>query len=591
MRKIISIAILIIFLIGVIGGIAYAIYYFNTIPNNSVVAAFETDGLNLVVEGEIVLSKNSPKIVDEEILLPIEVIKKYFDPNIYWDDNLKKVTITTENKLIRMKTNELEAMVNNKPVNLNMPAIEENGEVFIPIEFLSDLYNIDINYLKDQNVIIIDYRNRMIQIAEPISEEAVIRKGRSIKYPIIKRFEFKDSENNKENILRVYEEYDKWYKVRTSNGAIGYIEKKYVKVKWLTVNLIPPEEERREETWKPENGKINLVWEMMYGRRPDLDKIGKIEGLDVTSPTWFQLKDDTGELINRADATYVEWAHKNGYKVWALFSNDFQDIKATSRFLNNTDARDNVIRQILIYSSLYKLDGINIDFENVYKEDKDALTQFVRELTPLLKEQGLVVSVDVTIPDGSDTWSKCYDRKALGEVVDYVMLMTYDQHWATSPVSGSVAQITWVEKNIAKVLNMVPKEKLILGLPFYTRLWEEEKTKYGNIKVTNPKVLSMESAKKMVDENNAKVKWDEESGQFYAEFKENGKNYKIWMEDENSINLKSSLVHKYKLAGTAAWRRSDESPEVWEVLNSNLKILRNFSEWKDKNAEVTYVYK
>ncbi|NSW91040.1 MAG: SH3 domain-containing protein [Firmicutes bacterium] len=588
MKKAILIALFVFFLISAAGGAAYATYYFFFMPNDSMTAAFETEGLNLVVGGDVVLSKNPPKIIDDEILLPFDVVKEYIDPYIHWDDNLKKVTITTKDRLIRMKTNELEAMVNNKPVNLNIPAIEEDGAIFIPIEFLSDFYNIDVDYLKENNVIIIDYRNRMVQTAEPIVKEAVVRKGPSRKYPIIQRFDV--GNNGEENVLRVFEEYEKWYKVRTNSGAIGYIEKKHVVVKWVTVNLIPPEEEKKEEVWKPENGKINLVWEMMYGRRPDLDKIGKIEGLDVISPTWFTLKNDQGELINRADATYVEWAHNNGYKVWALFSNDFQDIKATSRFLNNTDARDNAIRQLLIYASLYKLDGINIDFENIYKEDKDALTQFVRELTPLLKEQDLVVSIDVTIPDGSDTWSKCYDRKALGEIVDYVMLMTYDQHWTTSPVAGSVAQITWVEKNLIKVLDMVPKEKLLLGLPFYTRLWVEETTENGNKKVTNPQVLSMESAKKMVNENNAEVRWDEASGQFYAEFKKDGKTYKIWMEDENSINLKSSLVHKYKLAGTAAWRRSDESPEIWEVLNINLKMIRNYSEWKEKNTEVIYVY-
>ena len=223
-EKTILTTLIFLLLIGIVSGTVYTIYYFNYMPNDSVVAAFETDGLNLVVEGEIVYSKNPPKVIDQEILLPIEVVKKYFDENIYWDDNLKKVTITTKDKLIRMKTNELEAMVNNKPVNLNIPAVEENGEVFIPIEFLSDLYNIDINYLNEQNVIIIDYRNRMIQVAEPIDEEAVIRKGRSIKYPIIERFDFENSEDE-ENILRIFEEYDKWYKVRANNGAIGYIEK------------------------------------------------------------------------------------------------------------------------------------------------------------------------------------------------------------------------------------------------------------------------------------------------------------------------------------------------------------------------------
>lgn len=588
MRKAILVILHILFIAGVLAGAAYAVYYHYYMPNDSMAAAFETEGLNLVIGGDIILSKNQPRIMDGEILLPFDAIKEHIDPHIHWDNETKKVTITTKDRLIRMKTNELEAMVNNKPVSLNIPAVEDNGAVFVPIEFLSDFYNIDVNFIEESNVIVIDYKNRMVQTAEPMAADAVIRKGPSIKHPIIQKLDMNNSA--KDNVLRVFEEYERWYKVRTENGAIGYIEKKHVVVKWVTVNTILPEREESEDLWQPENGKINLVWEMMYGKRPDLNKIGKIEGLDVISPTWFQLKDDQGGLINRADAVYVEWAHNNGYKIWALFSNDFQDINATNRFLNDTDARDNAICQLLIYASLYNLDGINIDFENIYKEDKDALTQFVRELTPLLKEQGLIVSIDVTIPDGSDTWSKCYDRKALGEIVDYVMLMTYDQHWGTSPVAGSVAQITWVEKNLVKVLDMVPREKLLLGLPFYTRLWEEETTILGIKKVTNPMVLSMDAARKLVNDSNAKVTWDEESGQFYAEYKKDGKTYKVWLEDENSINLKSSLVLKYKLAGACAWRRSDESPVIWEVLNKNLKLARNYSEWKESNTGTIYVY-
>jgi len=579
---------LFIFIISVLGAAAYGVYYHYFMPNSEMVAVFDTGTLNLVIEGDIIISKTAPQIRDNEILIPFDVIKEYIDPYIHWDESLKKVTITTENRLIRMKTNELQAIVNNEPVELNIPVIEENGEVLVPIEFLSDFYNIEVKYVKENNVIIIDYKNRMVQTAEPITADAVMRKGPSKKYPIVYKFRLG---NNKEedNILRVFEEYDNWYKVRTSRGVIGYIEKKHVVVRWITINEIPLKDEKKAEQWKPEKGKINLVWEMMYGKRPDLNSIGKIEGLDVLSPTWFQLKDADGNLINRADATYVKWAHDNGYKVWALFSNDFQDIKMTSKFLHNADARDNAIRQILIYASLYNLDGINIDFENVYKEDKDALTQFVRELTPLLREQGLVVSIDVTIPDGSDTWSKCYDRKALGEIVDYVMLMTYDQHWATSPKAGSVAQITWVEQNLVKVLEMVPREKLLLGLPFYTRLWQEEKTDNGTI-VKQAAVLSMEGSKKVVNDNTAEVVWDEESGQFYTEYEKDGKTYKLWIEDENSINLKSSLVHKYKLAGTAAWSRTYENPAVWDVLNANLKEIETYAQWKEINSQKIFVY-
>lgn len=561
--------------------------YLPFLENDNVVPAFEEEGVKLVIEGEMVVSKDSPKIVDNEILLPLDTIKKHIDPHIYWDKELKKVTITTRDRVIRMKTDSLDALVNNKPMTLNIPAVEEGNTVYIPIEFLSEFYGIDISHIERSNVIVIDFKNSIRQIAEPVDSKAVVRKGRSIRYPIIRKFDLENS-SQEENELRVFEEYDKWYKVRTSDGAIGYIEKRFVVVRRMLVVKLP--EEEKGPLWKPEEGKISLVWEMMYSKVPDLSLIGEMKGLDVISPTWFQLANEHGKIINRAVPRYVEWARQNSYKVWALFSNDFNDIKMTEKFLNNTDARDNAIREILAYAALYKLDGINIDFENMYKKDKDAFTQFVREMTPLLREQGLVVSVDVTIPDGSDTWSLCYDRKALGEVVDYVALMTYDQHWGTSPVAGSVSQVSWVEKNIVKVLKEVPREKLLLGLPFYTRLWQEEAGEDGKIKVSNPKVLSMEASRKMVQENNAPVTWDKESGQFYTEFKKDNKTYKIWLEDENSINLKSALVHKYKLAGTAAWRRSDEVPEVWDVLNENLKVVSSYQEWKSKNEKKVYVY-
>lgn len=483
-----------------LSAIVYSGYYFFFMENNTIVSVFDEKNLNLVIESEIINTPNEPKIVDGEILLPIDIIKKYIDPYIYWDNNLKKVTITTKDRVIRMKTGSLDALVNNEEMLLNIPAVEENGVVFLPIEFLADFYNIELQYLEDNNVIIIDFINRVVQIAEPIDTKAVVRKGRSRKHPIIKEFDL-ENDSSDDIKLRVFEEYENWYKVRTASGEIGFIEKKHVVLKKILVNSLP-DLEKKDKSWKPENGKINLVWDMMYSGRPDLSKIGKMEGLDVISPTWFQLANADGKLINRAYSAYVEWAHQNGYKVWALFSNDFNDIKMTEKFLNNTDARENAIREILAYAALYNLDGINIDFENIYKKDKDALTQFVREITPLLREQGLVVSIDVTVPDGSDTWSLCYDRKALGEVVDYVALMTYDQHWATSPKAGSVAEFVWVEENVKKLLKEVPREKLLLGMPFYTRLWREEVDKNGNVKVTSPMVFSMDAAKKYIQENN-----------------------------------------------------------------------------------------
>jgi spore germination protein YaaH len=430
----------------------------------------------------------------------------------------------------------------------------------------------------------------VVRIAEPIEGMSLtVRKAKSVKAPIIKSLAA-DAEKPEASQLRVFEEYDKWYKVRTSEGYIGYIEKKDVVIKNMYITALP-QRNPVNPVWKPEQGKINLVWEPVYNSRVDYTKINKMEGLDVISPTWFQVENDKGQLINKGDIKYVEWAHSNGYKVWALFGNDTTDLKMTSSFLNNTDARDNAIRQILTYASLLKLDGINIDFENIYKTDKDALSQFVRELTPLLKEQGLIVSMDIAVPDGSDTWSLCYDRKAIGQTVDYVMLMTYDQYWTTSPISGSVAQITWVEKNLKKTLDEVPPEKLLLGLPFYIRVWEEKPDKDNKTKVAGPaKVVTMDAAKKLIKDNNAAIRWDEPSGQYYAEYKKDDSTFKIWLEDETSIDLKASLAQKYNLAGVSSWSRNFETPDIWAVLNRDLKQYKSYNDWLAVNKDRKYVY-
>jgi len=573
-----------LFLLSAVG---CGVIYYYLIPNNNAVLAFKEGNSTLIFAGEEDKSSKKPQIIDGELMFPFDIVKKYIDPNIYWDDTLKKVTITTENRVVRMKTDSLQAFVNNKSVDLKMPATIQNGVVYLPLDFLKDFYNIDINHNKIDDVYIVDFTDKSIPLVKVINKKAAVRTDKSIRAPIIKRFDI-ENDTDETKTLRVFGEDEKWYKVRTQEGAIGYIDKRYVEGSGeTTIKLITTE--TTASAWKPTNGKLTLTWEMMYGGRPNFNKIPKMDGLDVVSPTWFEVSNETGTLVNRTDAKYMEWARQKGYKIWPLVANKFDNIQMTKKLLNNTDARDNVIRQLLSFAALYKIDGYNFDFENIYKEDKDAYTQFIREATPLLREQGLTVSVDVTIPDGSDNWSLCYDRPALAAVVDYVMLMTYDQHWSTSPIAGSVAQFTWVESNLKKTLNLIPKEKLLLGVPYYTRIWKEETGSDGKLKITS-QTASMEAAKKAAKDNNANPIWDETSGQFYCEYTKDGATYKIWFEDENSINLKSSLALKYNLAGVASWRRSDELATIWDVLNKNLKTTQNYEAWQSGNKGNRYVY-
>jgi len=551
-------------------------------PNEAFVSCYDSADTILVIEGDEILDKNPPRVQEGQILLPFETIKAYIDPYIWWDEVLQKVTVTTNDKVIKMETDNLDALINNEPLQLKFPATKIDGVLYLPIEFLSSFYKINIRFNSDSNVVIIDKEDVIHRIGYPVSSDAVVRKGRHISYPIIKKFDSLDLNSDTSKVY-IFEEYDKWYKVRTYEGFIGYIKKEDIVIKSYEIGIIP--QKVREKPNLPQ-GKISLVWDQMYSPTKSYLERKKEEGIDIMSPTWFQVANRKGELINRVDPQYVEWAHENGYQVWALVANDFSNIDDTSEILNNGLKREYIIKQLLAFAALYGLDGINIDFENVYKKDKDALTQFVRELAPLLREQGLIVSIDVTIPDGSDTWSKCYDRKALAETVDYVCLMTYDQTWAGSKVAGSTAQLVWVEENIKKTLREVPAEKLLLGIPLYTRLWEETVDENGKVTAKTGKALSIKAAELLIEENNVSPVWDAESGQYVATFNKDNITYKMWLENEYSVNMKSALVHKYNLAGTATWSHNFANDKVWAVYAQNLKNTIHYEEWRTRYASL-----
>ena len=579
-RNFILFFIVFVFVIGC-AALAGLVYKNQFKANETMVSAYDSADTILVIEGSEIPGDHPPIVSDGQILLPFQTVKAHLDPYIWWDDTLKKVTVTTADRVIQMETDKLDAYINNAPMELKFPATEINGVLYIPVDFLASFYRIKLQYISTTNVVIIDREDTIFRTAYPVSTGSVVRKGRHIRYPIIKRFEDQDLQAEASKMF-VFEEYDKWYKVRTADGILGYISKEDLVVRNYEIGSIP---ESVKNTPVLPSGKINLVWDQMYN--PTKAYLGwKIEeGIDVLSPTWFQIANDRGDFVNRADAVYVQWAHDNGYQVWALVANEFSNIANTSTILNDGLKREYVIKQLLAFAALYQLDGIYIDFENMYKADKDVYTQFVREFTPLAREQGLVVSVDVTVPDGSDTWSKCYDRKALAETVDYVCLMTYDQTWAGSPKAGSTAELDWVEENLKKTMKEVPANKLLMGIPLYTRLWEETTDANGKTTVKTGKALTMQAANSLMEKNNVQPQWDERSGQYSVSFTDGDITYKMWLENEHSVNYKSALAHKYNLAGTSAWSYNFANEKVWAVLAENLKNTVHYEEWKTKNAK------
>jgi spore germination protein YaaH len=519
----------------------------------------------VLYEGEML---DLPAIGEKDSLkLPFEMVKEQLDPTMAREDKTNSVIITTTDKVIRLQTSQLTALINEKPFQLKFPLEKTGDRFYLPMEPLKMLYRIELRESPDTGAVILVKEGDTIRwgkirtVPDKPDKKLAMRKEPTIKAPILA-----DLAQGEE--VMVWDEEGEWAKILLKNGYSGYM--KQSDLTELREEVIPKQEPAASPIqWKPPGGKINLTWEQVVEKNPDTAKISAMPGLNVVSPTWFHLADGQGNLKNLASAAYVKWAHDRGYQVWGLFSNGFEP-KQTTEALSTYDKRMNMIKQLLSFAQMYKLDGINIDFENVYTADKQNLTQFVREMTPLLHEQGLVVSIDVTPKSGTEMWSLFYDRPALAQTVDYMMVMAYDEHWASSPKAGSVASLPWVEKTVQVLLKeeKVPASKLVLGIPFYTRLWTEE-MKDGKTKVTS-RAIFMDTSKRIMKEKGLTPEFSKETGQNYVEYTEDGKLQRIWLEDETSVKSRLELVNKYDLAGIASWRRGYESPELWEFIRTHL---------------------
>ena len=548
-KTIYKIIVVLIFLIGIIMVLQYS--------GNYVVDEI-TDKANLIINnGNVTKSLKLDMFIDENetVYISKQDIENFFDPYIYYDEKYNQIITGSNTKIASIVVGSNEMYVNSSKVNISAPIIEKEGEYYIPFSELDDVYNVDTQYIAENNVVVIDSLNRKYSIATSGKDNSVKYKPTGLSKTIdkIEKGEIVTIANREDE-----ESKDGWTRVRTDSGKIGYVKTKDLG----TENVI---REAFEETKKFE-GTVSMVWDYFSESYYAPDRSGtKIKGVNVVSPAFFSLeKLGKGEVyvnIDEPGKEYIEWAHNNGYEVWPMISNGSM-IETTSEIMQDYKLRESLINKIVSYIVQYNLDGINIDFENMYEEDKDYFSRFIIELEPRLNEIGAVLSVDVTAPDGGSTWSMCYDRYTIGQVADYIAFMAYDQHNSTT--EGTTAGYDWVEANINKFLGQegVSAEKIILGIPFYTLLWVEGETPYTVDVKDIDEVLPA----------NVEKQWDEDLKQYYVEYEEDGLIHKMWIEYEKSIGRDINLVEKYKLAGAAYWTKDRESEEVLDVISEKLQI-------------------
>lgn len=496
---------------------------------------------NLIINDEPIgggISEN-----DDILYIDLDIVRDHLDPNIYYNAEESRVIITTATEVLRYSDGA---------GDLNFPVFSDSGEVYLPLSLVERVYGAETTVLNDGAILSLDTGADSARLSQKAKLYAKAEK----------KAYFAEAEEG--SSVFVYGEENGFARVKVmtdgkAGGFVGYVRSD------LTEGRTPytPPEEDAPVLWKPD-GRICLAFDQISNAAGAAMTMsgGVPEGVNVLCPTWFSFKDTSGEIVNKANMDYVNWAHENGLHVWGLITDNF-DAAVSHAVISDDETREYVIGQIAAYAEAYGLDGINVDFEAVPKADGESWIQFLRELVPVCHKSGLTVSADLFVPKA---WTLHYDRRAVAETVDHVIVMGYDEHYGGSESAGSVASYDWSVTAVKGTINAgVPAEKLVLGIPFYTRIWTEKTD--GTL---DSKAYSMDAAGELLETNGAEYSYDKETGQTYAEYTDAEGRHRCWIEDAESVRKRAELVGEYDLAGIAAWKLRMESAGIFHVINEEL---------------------
>lgn len=542
-KSIIAVAVLVI-LVAILGIVTHVVMKY--IPSSEKMDLNEYYGE--MADGEIALVIGTEKleerglVVGDRVYLPLDVVNTYLNQRYYWDSANQQILYATPSEL----TSESASSEAGDKVWV------KDDKVYLNLTYVQEFTDLDAYITKDPYRIAIQYKFKNVKTVT-VKKNTSIRYRGGIKSAIL-------TSVKKGTKLRLIEEMENWDQVATDDGYIGYIDKK--KVGEAEKTKFERSFNREQYSYLTMDSKVNMVWHQVTSTDANAyfaDATANMTGVNVISPTWFYLTDTSGNIASIASADYVSQAHEKGLQVWGLIDNFTQEV-STTETLSSTAARQNIISQLIQAAKDVGMDGINVDFESLSEDVGIHFLEFLRELSIECHKNNLVLSVDNPVPED---FTSHYDRAEQGRVVDYVIIMGYDEHYVGSE-AGSVASLPWVEQGIQDTLDEVPAERVINAIPFYTRLW---RTTGGNV---TSEAIGMDQAQQTIADNNVETYWDKTTSQNYGKYDIDNSTYQIWLEDAQSVAEKVKLVSKYDLAGVSAWKLGFENNGIWQVISDNL---------------------
>lgn len=526
--------------------------------------------LAITVDNEVV--EPHGMIDDGKAYIGYDVVRKHLNSRFYWDPGENILLYTLPKDMVTVEVGSKDYMISKDKQSADYVILKTEGNnAYIALDFIQQYTNIEYEVYDDPRrvMIVSDWGERKVAKAK---KDTQVRYRGGVKSPVLTEIKKKDE-------VTVIEDEENWKKVRTKDGFIGYVKKNALKKE--EKKMFSRDFEEEEFTSIKKDYTINMAWHNVTNDTANsgvLEKIANSKGLTTIAPTWYHVKDTEGNLESISSAEYVNYAHQSNIEVWATvrdFDGGISSYEESLELLSSTSNREKLINQLIAEALQVGLDGINVDFEKISEECGEHYIQFIRELSVRCRQNSLVLSVDNYVPKG---YNMQYDRKEQGIVADYVVIMGYDEHFGGSPEAGPVSSYDFVKDGIEETLKEVPAEKVISGIPFFTRLWKEipkseqelaeqagtEEGEYP-MKVTSD-ALGMSAAESVVETSGAEITRDENAKQDYATWTSGEETYKIWLENEESIEAKLKLMKKHKLAGTAAWALGQEKKSTWELI-------------------------
>lgn len=502
-------------------------------------------------------------LINGRVYIDYDTVVEEFNHRFYWDYNENMLTYTTPDEIIQAEVHSSGYAVTKSTIKTDVaydyPIVEVFADqVYLSLDFVKKYSDLTFEYYPDPNRVVINYIWGDYLYTE-VSKATQLRFKPDIKSPVLVEL----SAGTGLTYVDTEEVPQKGFiKVMTADGIKGYVKKKHTKeasYQTLTSSYQAP-----VYTAQTRPGKINMVFHQVFNE----DAADNLEGLisvtkklNVVSPTWFSINDVSGTISSLATEEYVTKAKNLGLEVWALVD-DFNSDISMKELLSRTSRRETLSNALIEKALTYKLNGINIDFEKIPSEAGPDYIEFLRELSVKCRNNGIVLSVDNYVPT---PYTQYYDREEQGKIVDYVVVMAYDEHYAGSEVAGPVSSLGFLKDAVNNTLTMVPKEKTIIAIPFYTRLWKE--TAEGEV---TSETFSMTPAANLITDNGLEAQWDDVSGCYYVEYQKDGATYRMWQEEERSIEEKMKVIYGADVAGVAQWKLGLEKESIWNIIERYL---------------------